>query len=192
MLSLPQVANISTAETGDICVLKQNFLRVHNKNCAFGILQVKGGLKMKLVYLSMLSCIGPLLIGCAAQNAKLEPGLRTETSYTRDAKSGLDANVYGAFQVSPECLTFGPPPSVKIVVPPRHGTAAVIQTKGHTSYPSTNPRFKCNSRLTPMTDVIYRSQAGFTGDDTLKVHTTFHEPLDNPPEDIDVKIKVKP
>ncbi len=59
--------------------------------------------------------------------------------------------------------------TVRIVVPPAHGTASVEQGRFFPNYPPTNPHAACNSAPGDGMGLSYRSVPGYLGPDFLEV-----------------------
>lgn len=144
--------------------------------------------KIALAFASLM--VASISAGCVTGNAPVGANLRANSAFTHHAKSGKDVEFYTAYQFKTPCDTNSAVPSVKIIVPPQHGTATVIRKLGYTNYPKWNDNYRCNSVKVPMAAVNYRSNPGYVGVDTLQLRTDFINPADNPPESIAVTIEV--
>jgi Domain of Unknown Function with PDB structure (DUF3857)/Transglutaminase-like superfamily len=74
--------------------------------------------------------------------------------------------------LDPDCSST-PFASVRIVEEPKHGEASLKEDTGFTNFPKDNPRFECNGQRSDGTAVLYRSEAGYTGKDSLTVHLVY-------------------
>ncbi len=134
---------------------------------------------MRVAYILLPMGLVFVLNGCA-DNKPPEKGLRVGPSVTRHTKKDQPLTVYSAYQVTKECVMYGMPPSVRIVTPPRNGVATISQVRDYPAYPKTNPSYKCNTKLIPMTAVKYQPNPGFTGTDSLELQTNFTGSLSAP------------
>jgi hypothetical protein len=60
-----------------------------------------------------------------------------------------------------------------MVEEPKHGEASLKEDTGFTNYPKDNPRFECNTQRSDGTVILYRSEAGYIGKDSLTVHLVY-------------------
>ncbi|MGO4334639.1 hypothetical protein AB4037_06985 [Labrys sp. KB_33_2] len=145
---------------------------------------------MKITPIFSSLAIMSVATGCVPHNAPLEHDLRASSAFTHHVKSGQKVEFYTAYQLKTPCDTNSAVPSVKIIVPPQHGSAIVTRKMGHTNYPKWNNNYRCNSNAVPMAAVNYQSSPGFVGKDALQLRTDFINPADNPSENIAVTIEV--
>ena len=74
--------------------------------------------------------------------------------------------------IEPDCSST-PFASVRMVEEPKHGEATLKEDTGFTNFPKENPRFECNAQRSDGTAILYRSEAGYTGKDSLTVHFVY-------------------
>ena len=92
----------------------------------------------------------------------------------RSAASEQRARIGFLSNLDPDC-TSTPFANVRIVEPPKHGEATLKQDTGFTGYAKDNPRFECNQQRTDGTAVLYQSEAGYTGKDSLTVEIVYED-----------------
>ena len=63
--------------------------------------------------------------------------------------------------------------SVKVLTQPEHGAVQVNQVMAFSEYEPGDPHFQCNNKKAPMTEITYRAQAGYAGDDTIVLQVFF-------------------
>ena len=115
---------------------------------------------MKVIARSVLAGILAALIGPAlAQNATSEKSAR--------AQSGKDVRIGVYINIRPDC-TSGPLPAIKLNSPPASGKVTV--RKGNVT--ATNYK-QCLALQVPAFVAIYRSNANFSGVDTLELEVRF-------------------
>jgi len=59
--------------------------------------------------------------------------------------------------------------SVEVIKEPEHGTVDIVPAKGFPGYLKGNERAKCNEMKVEGYNTVYRSNVGYTGDDTLSI-----------------------
>lgn len=88
------------------------------------------------------------------------------------AASGRSLEVAKYTAINPDCTSLGPI-GVNLVVAPQGGEVRVGEGRRYMAFVPANPRSACNRRKIPATFVLYRSQPGFTGQDSFVVEVVF-------------------
>jgi hypothetical protein len=91
---------------------------------------------------------------------------------TRAAAAGQRMRIGFIAAIEPDC-SLTPVASVRIVEPPKHGEAAVSPDTGFTSFAKENPRSACNTQRINGNAVLYRSEEGYTGKDSVTVEVAY-------------------
>jgi hypothetical protein len=91
-----------------------------------------------------------------------------------DAYSGNPTYVYTIYWLGPNCqpLPFSRS-HYSVPLAPAHGHLIWLSTMVATRYPATNPLHVCNNAAHPGYQLLYRSDAGYTGPDKFRVVVTF-------------------
>jgi hypothetical protein len=92
----------------------------------------------------------------------------------RAAAAEQQARIGFLTNIDPDCTTT-PFANVRIVEEPKHGQATLKQDTGFTNFPKENPSFECNKDRSEGTAVFYRSEAGYTGKDSMVVELLYAE-----------------
>jgi transglutaminase-like putative cysteine protease len=87
---------------------------------------------------------------------------------TRAAIAGQQIRIGFMYNLEPDCSS-NSVASVRIIEQPQHGEAILKEDTGFTSFAKDNPRFECNSKRSDGLAVLYRSQDGFAGQDSVTV-----------------------
>lgn len=95
----------------------------------------------------------------------------------RAGTSGQAQLVDYFYALNPDCTARGYP-VVRIVQPPLNGQLISAQTEDYTTYPSSNERFSCNKKKSPVTALHYIANPGYNGPDMATVEVVF--PLGTP------------
>jgi hypothetical protein len=91
---------------------------------------------------------------------------------TRAAAAGQEMRIGFLASIDPDCAP-KPVASARIVEGPEHGEVTVREDTGFTNFAKDNPRSACNTRRSDGTAVLYRSQEGYTGKDTVAVEIVY-------------------
>jgi len=94
------------------------------------------------------------------------------TEVTRVAAAEQQVRVGFLTNLDPDC-TSNAFASVRILDQPKHGEATLRQDTGFTNYPKENLRFECNKQRSDGTAVLYRSEAGFIGRDSVLIEIIY-------------------
>jgi hypothetical protein len=111
-----------------------------------------------LIALALLAVAGA---GCQTMGSRTFSGV---------AVSGLP--VAHVTSLNLDCSSVGET-VVRVVKTPEHGVVTVRQGEGYSSYASENPRHQCDFRPTPGTNLMYVSNPGYTGPETVAVDAIF-------------------
>ncbi len=98
-------------------------------------------------------------------------GCQTTGGYTASlvAVSGLPLKLAHFVDLSPDCSPVGDL-VVRVSKNPEHGVVTLRRGEGYTTnYEPQNPRYQCNLRPTSGMNVIYVSNPGYVGPDSLAV-----------------------
>ena len=82
------------------------------------------------------------------------------------------SRVYRFYHLNPDCTVAGPV-TVRVIKGPSNGTLEIDSGPGYSGYPQDNARAKCNTVQTEVTNVWYRSNSNFTGQDESEVEAFF-------------------
>jgi hypothetical protein len=96
----------------------------------------------------------------------------TPTEVPRAAASEQRVRLAFLTSVDPDC-TSNPFASVRIAEEPKHGEATIKQDTGFTNFPKENPRSECNKQRSEGTAVLYRSEPGYAGKDSVVVEIVY-------------------
>jgi hypothetical protein len=113
-----------------------------------------------LIALALLAVAGA---GCQTMESRTFSGV---------AVSGLPARLAHVTSLNLDCSSVGET-VVRVVKTPEHGVVTVRQGEGYSSYASENPRHPCDFRPTPGTNLMYVSNPGYTGPETVAVDAIF-------------------
>jgi hypothetical protein len=94
------------------------------------------------------------------------------TEVTRVAAAEQQVRVGFLTNLDPDC-TSNAFASVRILDQPKHGEATLKQDTGFTNFPKENLRFECNKQRSDGTAVLYRSEAGFLGRDSILIEIVY-------------------
>ena len=114
----------------------------------------------------LVACVSAMLnsgcVGTPQNNAASMPIQKTTFS-------GTVQPVYQFYSLNADCTPNGLP-TIEVVKAPSHGSIQVENVEGFTGYPSTNQRYECNKRKSPIVAATYISEKAFVGTDmfTLK------------------------
>jgi hypothetical protein len=78
-----------------------------------------------------------------------------------------------SFDINPDCSAGGEI-KARLTVPPKNGTAEIVQEKGFPRVGKDDPRAKCNDKPSDVTAYYYQSRDGFTGKDRFVIEVFFH------------------
>lgn len=97
-------------------------------------------------------------------------GCQTTSGYTASpvAVSGLPLKLAHFVDLNPDCSPVGDL-VVRVAKNPEHGVVTLRSGEGYTNYGPQNPRYQCNLRSTSGMNVIYLSNLGYAGPDSLAV-----------------------
>ncbi|MDG4890258.1 MULTISPECIES: hypothetical protein [unclassified Mesorhizobium] len=128
---------------------------------------VKGPAKMVCRTTSVIATVAVLGLGLSPAAA-----FTHLSSYEKTALTGQEILVFKGASLNVDCSSAGKD-DVKIISGPSHGEVRLVEGKVYTSFAKTNQRFKCNSRKVDGIKGVYKSAAGFKGQDqmTFSVHT---------------------
>jgi hypothetical protein len=76
------------------------------------------------------------------------------------------------YSVHPDCSSAGLP-VIRITGSPAHGAVSLRSGSDFPNFPASNPRYRCNLRRVPSTQILYTPQPGFTGSDYLTTDIIF-------------------
>jgi hypothetical protein len=91
---------------------------------------------------------------------------------TRAAAAGQQMRIGFVAALEPDCSPT-PVANVRIVEQPKHGEATATPDTGFTSFAKENPRSACNTQRTDGTAVLYHSEEGYTGKDSVTVEIAY-------------------
>ncbi len=74
--------------------------------------------------------------------------------------------------LAPDCSALGQV-EAKIVSGPEHGVVQITKGTAFPNYAPGDPPYVCNARRSPATLITYRSEVGFTGEDTASMQIFF-------------------
>lgn len=112
---------------------------------------------MRRAFLTALALLGLVSAGC-----------QTTGSYTASlvAVSGLPLKLGHYADLNPDCSPVGDI-VVRVTKSPEHGVVTVTMGEGYTNFRPQNTRYKCNFRPTGGVNVIYVSNRGYSGSDSV-------------------------
>jgi dienelactone hydrolase len=84
----------------------------------------------------------------------------------RTVPAGVMTVLSAAISVHPDCTSRGMA-SVRIIQPPKYGTAVVTEGEAKPNFPQGSPFAVCNADKVPATEVDYTPARGFTGADSV-------------------------
>jgi hypothetical protein len=115
-----------------------------------------------------LLVVGTLVVGTANI-----PGVAKAEDVTRSVPVGTkQQNIYHWGSVHPDCTPAGLP-TVRVTGTPSHGTVSLRRATGFSNFPANNQRYRCNLKRTPVVELLYTPQTGFTGSDYLMTDSIF-------------------
>jgi len=109
-----------------------------------------------------------------AQNSPATPGPPRSPQtieLTRVVASGQKLRVF-LYDIEADCSSKGET-AVRILAQPAHGTLAVENGQGFTSYAKDNQRYECNTRKTDGTFVFYEPKSDYTGTDSMALYIIY-------------------
>jgi TonB family protein len=109
---------------------------------------------------SLDRCFGPL-----KRRPDVEP-------YELAAQSGAPIEIEYWYTVNPDCTSRGDV-KIRVTTAPRHGTLEFLDGWGYSSFPADNLRDTCNRRGVTGTHAYYRSEPGFTGQDSVSTKVLY-------------------
>src|ERR1700691_1998786 len=86
--------------------------------------------------------------------------------------SGASQPIWHLYSLRPDCSS-DEMPSVEVLKAPSHGSIEVQNVESFSAYPSTNLRYECNKRKSPMASAVYTPENGFLGIDRFLLRGTF-------------------
>jgi TonB family protein len=86
--------------------------------------------------------------------------------------SGTSQTIWYLYSLHPDCISGGLP-SVEVIKTPSHGSIQVGNVESFPAYPSTNQRYECNKRKSPMVSAVYTPEKTFVGSDKFVLRGTF-------------------
>jgi hypothetical protein len=117
-----------------------------------------------------------LVAGCAApanQHSVNAPVPRVaQYASAKAALSGQPQRIDYFYSVNPDCSSVGTT-TIREVTPPKNGTITFTSGENYPDFKVGNIRYACNSKKVPVTNLVYQSNQGFTGTDTIKVEVLF-------------------
>ena len=87
-------------------------------------------------------------------------------------RSGRLATLDFFYSVNPNCSSRGEP-RVQVTSYPENGGFFAAVRDRHPKFPRGSNLHKCNARLVPSTELYYRSNRRYVGDDSLSVEVTY-------------------
>jgi hypothetical protein len=105
-------------------------------------------------------------------SAALAQGAQGITPYYKVVEHGRSTKVDSYFISDPECRSLGRA-TINLLAAPQGGQVSTENGFGYPTFPSTNPRFKCDSRRMPSTLLYYQAASDFTGTDTFTVEAVY-------------------
>ena len=87
-------------------------------------------------------------------------------SYTM--ASGGVLKVEFDYSINAECLATVEQGAIRVITEPAHGKLSVAKTDDFPEIKRGDPRWQCNKKRVPGILVVYRPDAGFTGEDFFK------------------------
>jgi transglutaminase-like putative cysteine protease len=96
------------------------------------------------------------------------------TELTRTVAAEQQARIGFLSNISPDCSST-PFADVRLIEEPKHGQATLKQDTGFTNFAKENPRFECNKQRSEGTALLYQSEDGYTGKDSVVVELLYAE-----------------
>jgi hypothetical protein len=87
---------------------------------------------------------------------------------TKSAISGVSLPLAFEYAINPDCSSRGLP-TLRVLVPPNHGTVNLEAGSDFTSFSRENQRYDCNKNAVAGLHIVYTSSAGYVGDDRTEV-----------------------
>ena len=133
---------------------------------------------MRIRFSAATACIGSLGLVLAAAAAAEGSKLDNQTVARAPARISKQVNIasgqpFKLVDVSgdpaSDCTIGNSGPPVRIIQLPTHGAALVQSFAKTVNYPPQNPLSSCNGKSVPGITVIYRSDEGFKGSDSIVI-----------------------
>ena len=137
---------------------------------------------MRVLWIAGLICAG-MTCAAVAQNLTATVTIRRTPDDTKAfdqikaskaALPGQEIRVWAAQMLEPDCTAHGSM-DMKVIEPPKHGTARVSDDEFFANYPIGNVRYACNKKKTPGKQVFYTAAADFHGHDKMVVQNSTSE-----------------
>ena len=93
-------------------------------------------------------------------------------SYDKVVVSGTPIKLGHFSSLNEDCSSIGDT-TVRITQQPQHGQVTLRHENGYAFYASENPRHVCNSRPTPGIALVYVSDPGYVGPDSVAVDAIY-------------------
>ena len=93
-------------------------------------------------------------------------------STTKTTRAGAVLSLASPQALAPDCTSLGQV-DAKVMLPPDHGTIHIEHGSAFSNFVPGDPPFACNARKSPATLITYRSEPGFSGEDTASVQVFF-------------------
>ena len=111
---------------------------------------------------------GSALAVAQPKPAPVEAGAPPQRPLERGALSGRIQSLDYYYDIKPDCTAEGPV-EVRIVTPPAHGTLTVERGVDYPNFSRDNVRYECNRQEVPVVKIYYRSEAGYSGADSVAI-----------------------
>jgi hypothetical protein len=85
------------------------------------------------------------------------------------AVSGLSLKLAHITNLNPDCSLIGEQPVVRVLRNPEHGHVTVSSGQGYSTYARENPRHQCDFRPSSGVNIVYVSNSGYVGPDSVAV-----------------------
>jgi len=108
-----------------------------------------------------------LKIGTTAQ----EQG-RKEEAIARTVLSGADQKLDFQYSINSDCTSLGDT-KIRVLDPRSHGKVWIEAGDGYSEFPKWNSRYECNKQPIPGAIVHYQSEAGFVGQDSVRIEVVY-------------------
>lgn len=96
---------------------------------------------------------------------------------TRTVVSGEPVHIGFVTELNPDCTPAGST-TIRVKARPAHGELVIQDAYDYPNFPPGNQRYNCNLKKTLGREIIYRSVAGYTGEDTATIEAITSRGLD--------------